>query len=63
MAVERTLSILKPDAIAKNIIGDIYTRFEKGGLKIVAARMLRLSQEQVEGFYGEHKGKPFFESL
>lgn len=63
MAVERTLSILKPDAIAKNVIGDIYSRFEKSGLKIVAARMMRLSEQQVQGFYAEHKGKGFFQSL
>jgi nucleoside-diphosphate kinase len=63
MAVERTLSILKPDAVARNIIGEIYSRFEKGGLKIVAARMMRLSREKAEGFYAEHRGKPFFEAL
>jgi len=63
MAVERTLSIVKPDAVARNIIGNIYTRFEKGGLRIVAARMMRLSREKAEGFYAEHRGKPFFEAL
>jgi nucleoside-diphosphate kinase len=63
MAVERTLSILKPDAVARNIIGEIYSRFEKGGLRIVAARMMRLSRQKAEGFYAEHKGKPFFEAL
>ena len=63
MAVERTLSIVKPDAVAKNAIGDIYSRFEKAGLKIVAAKMLRLSREQAEGFYAEHKGRPFFPAL
>jgi len=63
MAVERTLSIVKPDAVAKNIIGEIYSRFEKGGLRIVAARMMRLSRERAEGFYAEHRGKPFFENL
>jgi nucleoside-diphosphate kinase len=63
MAVERTLSIVKPDAVAKNIIGEIVSRFEKGGLRIVAARMMKLSREQAEGFYAEHTGKPFFDSL
>jgi nucleoside-diphosphate kinase len=63
MASERTLSIVKPDAVAKNIIGEIYSRFEKGGLKIVAARMQRLSRAKAEGFYAEHQGRPFFESL
>ena len=63
MAVERTLSIVKPDAVVRNIIGEIYSRFEKGGLSIVAARMMRLSSAQAEGFYAEHKGKPFFDSL
>ncbi len=63
MAIERTISIIKPDAVAKNVIGDIYTRFEKAGLKIVAARMLHLSQEQAEGFYAEHKERPFFGAL
>lgn len=63
MANERTLSIIKPDAVAKNVIGEIYTRFEKAGLTIVASKMLHLSQEQAEGFYAEHKGRPFFEPL
>lgn len=63
MAVERTLSIVKPDAVVRNIIGEIYSRFEKAGLKIVAARMMRLSRAKAEGFYAEHKGKPFFEAL
>ena len=63
MAVERTLSIVKPDAVAKNVIGEIYSRFEKNGLRIVAARMLRMTREQAEGFYGEHRGKPFFDDL
>lgn len=63
MANERTLSIIKPDAVAKNVIGKIYTRFEDVGLKIVAAKMLQLSQEQAEGFYAEHKERPFFKDL
>jgi nucleoside-diphosphate kinase len=63
MAIERTISIIKPDAVAKNLIGDIYSRFEKAGLKIVAARMIHLTQEQAEGFYAEHKERPFFGAL
>ena len=63
MAVERTLSIVKPDAVARNLIGAIYTRFEQAGLRIVAARMLKLSQEQAEGFYAVHKERPFFKDL
>jgi nucleoside-diphosphate kinase len=63
MGVERTLSIIKPDAVAKNVIGEIYSRFEAGGLKIVAAQMLRLSQEDAEGFYAVHRGRPFFNDL
>ncbi len=63
MAIERTLSIIKPDAVAKNVIGEIYTRFEKAGLKIVAARMMHLSQAQAEGFYAEHKERGFFKDL
>lgn len=63
MAVEHTFSIVKPDAVAKNVIGEIYTRFEKAGLKIVAAKMLHLTQEQAEGFYAEHKERPFFQAL
>ena len=63
MAVERTFSIVKPDAVARNLIGEIYSRFEKGGLRIVASKMLRLSEEQAAGFYAEHDGKPFFDDL
>ena len=63
MAVERTLSIVKPDALAKNVIGHIYARFEKAGLKIVAARMMHLSQRQAEGFYAVHRERPFFRDL
>ena len=63
MAVERTLSIVKPDAVARNLIGEIYSRFEKSGLKIVAAKMLSLSEDQAKGFYAEHDGKPFFNDL
>ena len=63
MAVQRTLSIIKPDAVARNVIGEIYARFEKAGLKIVAARMARLSRGDAEGFYAVHKGRPFFSDL
>jgi nucleoside-diphosphate kinase len=63
MAVERTLSIVKPDAVAKNAIGQIYSRFERAGLKIIAARMLYLSQKQAEGFYSVHRERPFFRDL
>jgi nucleoside-diphosphate kinase len=63
MAIERTLSIIKPDAVAKNVIGEIYSRFEKGGLHIIAAKMLHLSREQAEGFYAVHKERPFFKDL
>lgn len=63
MANERTLSIIKPDAVAKNVIGEIYSRFEKGGLSIVAAKMMHLTQEQAEGFYAEHRERPFFNDL
>lgn len=63
MAVERTLSIIKPDAVAKNIIGKILSRFEKAGLQVVAAKMLHLSEEKAQGFYAEHKERPFFGEL
>jgi len=63
MAVERTLSIIKPDAVAKNAIGAIYARFEEAGLKIVAARMMHLSEAQAGGFYAEHAKRPFFKDL
>ena len=63
MATERTLSIIKPDAVAKNVIGKIYSRFESNGLKIVAAKMKHLSREEAEGFYAVHKERPFFAEL
>ncbi|OIQ86097.1 nucleoside diphosphate kinase [mine drainage metagenome] len=63
MAVERTLSIIKPDAVAKNVIGKIYSRFESNGLRIVAARMMHLSQAEAEGFYAVHRARPFFKDL
>ncbi len=63
MAVQRTLSIIKPDAVAKNVIGKIYSRFESNGLKIVAAQMRLLSKSEAEGFYAVHKGRPFFNDL
>ncbi len=63
MAVERTLSIIKPDAVAKNVIGKIYSRFEKAGLKIVGAKMAQLSRAEAEGFYAVHKARPFFNDL
>ena len=61
--MQRTFSIIKPDAVAKNVIGEIYTRFERAGLKIVAARMMHLSREQAEGFYAVHRERPFFKDL
>ena len=63
MAVERTLSIIKPDAVAKNVIGEIYTRFERAGLKIVAAKMTWLARPDAEGFYAVHRERPFFKDL
>jgi nucleoside-diphosphate kinase len=63
MAVERTLSIIKPDAVAKNVVGQILTRFEAAGLQVVALKMQQLSQEQAEGFYAEHSERPFFKDL
>jgi len=63
MAVERTLSIVKPDAVANNVIGEIYTRFERAGLKIIGARMMQLSRADAEGFYAVHKARPFFKDL
>ena len=63
MAIERTLSIIKPDAVAKNVIGQIYTRFENAGLKIVAVRMAQLSRTEAEGFYAVHRERPFFKDL
>jgi nucleoside-diphosphate kinase len=63
MATERTLSIIKPDAVAKNVVGQILSRFEAAGLKVVALKMLQLSQEQAEGFYAEHSERPFFKDL
>ena len=63
MTIERTLSIIKPDAVAKNVIGQIYARFEAAGLKIIAARMVHLSRTEAEAFYGVHKARPFFKDL
>ncbi len=63
MAVERTLSIVKPDAVAKNVIGEIYSRFEKAGLQVIASKMIKLDDELAGGFYAEHKERPFFKDL
>ena len=63
MAIERTFSIVKPDGVQKNLVGEVYRRFEQGGLRIVAARMLHLTREQAEGFYAVHKERPFFNDL
>ncbi len=63
MAVERTFSIIKPDAVARNVIGQIYSRFESGGLRIVASKMLHLTREQAENFYAVHRDRPFFKDL
>ena len=63
MALERTLSIVKPDAVRKNVIGEIYTRFEKAGLKVIAAKMTQLSRKEAEGFYAVHRERPFFNAL
>jgi nucleoside-diphosphate kinase len=63
MALERTLSIIKPDAVAKNVIGEIYSRFEKAGLRVVAAKMKHLSKQEAEGFYAVHRERPFFSAL
>ena len=63
MSTERTLSIIKPDAVAKNVIGQIYTRFENAGLKVIAARMIHLSRAEAEGFYAVHRERPFFKDL
>ena len=63
MAIERTLSIIKPDAVAKNVIGQIYSRFEAAGLKIIAAKLVQLSRAEAEQFYGVHRARPFFKDL
>ncbi len=63
MAIERTFSIVKPDGVEKNVVGEVYRRFEQGGLRVVAARMLHLTREQAEEFYGVHKERPFFNDL
>ena len=63
MAVEKTFSIIKPDAVAKNVIGEIVSRFEKAGLRVVASRMAKLTEDEAKGFYAEHEGKPFYADL
>jgi len=63
MSIQRTLSIIKPDAVAKQVVGEIYSRFEKNGLRIVAARMMQLTREQAEDFYAIHRDRPFFKDL
>ncbi|MFI4938152.1 MAG: nucleoside-diphosphate kinase [Candidatus Berkiellales bacterium] len=63
MAIERTLSIIKPDAVAKNVIGQIISRFEQAGLRVIAAKMMHLTREQAEGFYEIHRGRPFYNDL
>src|ERR1700726_3135607 len=63
MPIERTLSIVKPDGVGRNLIGDVYRRFEQGGLRVVAARMMQLSQAEAEGFYAVHRERPFFKDL
>jgi nucleoside-diphosphate kinase len=63
MALERTFSIVKPDGVAKNLIGEVYRRFEKAGLRVIAAKMIRLRQDQAEGFYAVHKARPFYADL
>ncbi|MGA1761600.1 MAG: nucleoside-diphosphate kinase [Gammaproteobacteria bacterium] len=63
MMIEKTLSIIKPDATSRNVVGEIISRFEKNGLKVVAAKMIKLSREQAGGFYAEHEGKPFYNNL
>lgn len=63
MAVEKTFSIIKPDAVAKNVIGEIVSRFEKAGLQVVASRMARLTEDEAKGFYAEHEGRPFYNDL
>src|ERR1700742_5272899 len=63
MSIERTLSIVKPDGVGRNLIGEVYRRFEQAGLKVVAARMMRLSQAEAEGFYAVHRERPFFKDL